>query len=53
MELTSYGITLDYTFYSGCLMIFVIVIYLIKNDFLMKKYPKILKLWFKLNQSKQ
>ena len=42
MELTSYDINLDYTFYSGCLMIFVIVIYLIKNDFLMKKYPKII-----------
>ena len=43
MELTSYGINLDYTFYSGCLMLSVIVIFMIKNDFLMKKYPKIIQ----------
>ena len=43
MELTSYGIILDDAFYSGCLMFFVIVIFLIKNDFLMKKYPKIIR----------
>ena len=43
MQLTSYSINLDHTFYSGCLMLFVIVIYLIKCDFLMKKYPKIIQ----------